>query len=445
METEFVSRMLADAPSPTSVDDVVQAVGHLEQAFAAIGAFGLIHARVGMLAVAEDRRMIVRDSAAPGVLRTPSGHRWVFGGGYATPLGDKLIGTTSATYGWRGEVVVREAIQHQRNQFVAIAKRSVIVGDEALIGAAEITGDHREIASAASRGLRPERLSQLPAGSSGGGSSWWRRTGCEPHRHHHDAQIHRNDDEHQEQRTMTKSSRLTDAEMQRIATAFHEAGHAAASVLAGGRVARAVINDGNPRTEFVSIPAGRETEVSYAGPWAEAWWLAGHTPGPADIRRVLAANRSDDRALCAAGGPHLEATVVPLLDRCWPAVKAVTSKLFHHGQVDHADVCAALGLTDDGGPGSLELAMIRSGSVPGSFHRDAGCGVARQSASGDSSIFFDCWPLLPGEPGSTPQRSAGGQCVDQPTRWDAEFKQEVDDYNSGRYLGDRVHENDITA
>jgi hypothetical protein len=138
VETEFVSRLLADAPTPTAVDDVVEAVGHLEQTFAASGTFGLIHARVGLLAVAEDRRMIVRDPAAPGVLRTPGGHRWVFGGGYSIPLGDTLIGT-SATYGWRGELVVREAIQHQRNQFVAIAERSVIVGYEALIGAAQIT------------------------------------------------------------------------------------------------------------------------------------------------------------------------------------------------------------------------------------------------------------------------------------------------------------------
>ena len=29
--------------------------------------------------------------------------------------------------------------------------------------------------------------------------------------------------------------------------------------------------------------------------------------------------------------------------------------------------CAALGLTEDGGPGSFELAVIRSGSAPGSF------------------------------------------------------------------------------
>lgn len=137
VETEFGARIVADEPAPTAVDDVVEAVGHLEQAFAATGTFGLIHARVGLLAVAEDRHMILRD-ADSGVLRTPGGHRWVFGGGYATPLGNTLIGT-SPTYGWRGEVEVREAIQYERNQFVAIAECSVIVGYEALIGAAEIT------------------------------------------------------------------------------------------------------------------------------------------------------------------------------------------------------------------------------------------------------------------------------------------------------------------
>ncbi len=136
VETELAARMLADAPTPTAVDDLVRAVGHLEQAFATTGTVGLIHARVGQLAVAQDRRMIVAD--ASGVMRTPSGHRWVFGAGYASPLGDNLIGTTP-TYGWRDEIEVREAIQYEANQFVAIAERSVIVGYEALIGAAVIT------------------------------------------------------------------------------------------------------------------------------------------------------------------------------------------------------------------------------------------------------------------------------------------------------------------
>lgn len=115
------------------------AVAHLEEALAATSTFGLVHARPGLLAVAEANRMILRDPAAPAVLRTPAGHRWVFGAGYPTPLGDTLI-ATAPTFGWRDEVVVREAaIEYGTNQFVAIAERSVIVGVEAVIGAAEIT------------------------------------------------------------------------------------------------------------------------------------------------------------------------------------------------------------------------------------------------------------------------------------------------------------------
>lgn len=136
VETEFATRLLADAGTPTGVPDVVAAVGHLEQEFAALGQVGLIHARVGLLAVADNQRMIVRDPST-GVLRTPAGHRWVFGGGYATPLADNLIATTQ-TYGWRDEITVREAIRHGQTQFVVVVERSSVVGYEAVIGAAEI-------------------------------------------------------------------------------------------------------------------------------------------------------------------------------------------------------------------------------------------------------------------------------------------------------------------
>ena len=138
VETEFTARLLADAPSPTAVADLIGAVGHLEQAFAATGTVGLVHARVGLLSLAEHLRLIVRDAATPGVLHTPAGHRWVFGAGYATPLGDKLIGTTP-TFGWRDEIAVREALHPWSNQFLAVAERSVVVGYEAVIGAAVIT------------------------------------------------------------------------------------------------------------------------------------------------------------------------------------------------------------------------------------------------------------------------------------------------------------------
>ncbi|WP_349268969.1 hypothetical protein MPNTM1_04189 [Mycolicibacterium parafortuitum] len=138
VETDFANRLLADAPSPTAAADLVAAVGHLEQTFAATGTVGLVHARVGLLSLAEHLRLVVRDAVTPGVLRTPAGHRWVFGAGYATPLGGSLIGT-SPTYGWRDKIAVREALHPWSNQFLAVAERSVVVGYEAIVGVAEIT------------------------------------------------------------------------------------------------------------------------------------------------------------------------------------------------------------------------------------------------------------------------------------------------------------------
>ncbi len=46
--------------------------------------------------------------------------------------------------------------------------------------------------------------------------------------------------------------------------------------------------------------------------------------------------------------------------RCWLAVKAVTKKLFADGYARHADVCAGLGLSDNGG-------HLGPGRAPGTF------------------------------------------------------------------------------
>jgi hypothetical protein len=129
VETEFATRLLTVARTPTATTTLVEAVAHLEESFAATGATGSVHARPGLLAVAEHNRLIVRDPVAPGVLLTPAGHRWVFGGGYPTPLADTLVGT-SLTYGWRDEIAVRDTVDHTRNQFVAVAEQSVVVGYE---------------------------------------------------------------------------------------------------------------------------------------------------------------------------------------------------------------------------------------------------------------------------------------------------------------------------
>jgi hypothetical protein len=59
--------------------------------------------------------------------------------------------------------------------------------------------------------------------------------------------------------------------------------------------------------------------------------------------------------------------VEPLLERCWPSIVEVAQQLLRVGEARQQDVCVALGLTDRGGPGSVELALMRSGNFPRAF------------------------------------------------------------------------------
>jgi hypothetical protein len=166
---------------------------------------------------------------------------------------------------------------------------------------------------------------------------------------------------------------LTAAERERIELCFHESGHAVAAVALSGVIRSAVVAAGGVigvqgLTTVDEMPEGRSAEVAYSGAWCQARWLAGRRPSQRDVYAVLGTTgHRDDKALCAAGGVVAAAGVVPLLTRCWPAVVAVAQKLFRDGEVGHEDVCKALRLSDGGGPGSVELALIRSGSAPGGF------------------------------------------------------------------------------
>ena len=59
--------------------------------------------------------------------------------------------------------------------------------------------------------------------------------------------------------------------------------------------------------------------------------------------------------------------VVPLPQRCWPAICKLAGKLCAESHVRHADVTAALGLSVDPDTAAIELAHIRAGCAPGSF------------------------------------------------------------------------------
>ncbi|WP_019969758.1 hypothetical protein [Mycobacterium sp. 141] len=137
-EREFSARLLADAAELpggiASATDLVAAVGTIEAAFGLTNTLGLIHIGLQWLAPLTEAHMVTRTGTG---WTSPAGHRWVFGGGYVDGLGDTLV-ATSATFGWRNSVAVREAIDERHNRFIAIAERSLVIGYEAAVGAVAI-------------------------------------------------------------------------------------------------------------------------------------------------------------------------------------------------------------------------------------------------------------------------------------------------------------------
>lgn len=135
VEKHIAPRLLADAGTPDPAADIVAAVSHLEGALAETSTIGVIHAGAQWAARAAEKGLIVRSGST---LRTPLGHLWVFGGGYRTALADTLV-ATSPVFGWQGDVQVKDAPSLRVNEFLAVAERSLVVGYEASVGAAEIT------------------------------------------------------------------------------------------------------------------------------------------------------------------------------------------------------------------------------------------------------------------------------------------------------------------
>ncbi|BBY67758.1 hypothetical protein [Mycolicibacterium helvum] len=182
---------------------------------------------------------------------------------------------------------------------------------------------------------------------------------------------------------MTRSRPLTLADLsaadrEHLDLCVHEASHAVVGVALGAQLHRAVVAGGRvtgmhglTRFEPDDFPEHRNAEVAYAGPYGEAKFGAGgRCPSQRQVFTALrTTGHDDDRVLIAsapADGWHTGRDVVPLLERCWPAIIRTAQKLLAHGEVRHADVLAALDITDGGGHTSAQLACLRSGlrSVP---------------------------------------------------------------------------------
>ncbi len=134
VEREFAERMKADAGTiDQTAASLKLAVGYLEGLFALSNTVGFIHA--GAQWASQEFGLVIRSGTR---LVSPLGHTWVFGGGYVDGL-DRVLIATSPTFGWRDQVALRTAIDERHNTFAAVAERTVLVGYEHLIGAAEIT------------------------------------------------------------------------------------------------------------------------------------------------------------------------------------------------------------------------------------------------------------------------------------------------------------------
>lgn len=130
VENVLGSRMLGDAPYTQYVGNIVQAVSHLENELMLNGQVGYLHASPKWAAYLAQERLNIGG-------RSPLGHTWVFGGGYAGTLDWTLVATTQP-YGWRTGIAVRDAYKYDLNQYVVVAERSVVVGYEAVFAAAVI-------------------------------------------------------------------------------------------------------------------------------------------------------------------------------------------------------------------------------------------------------------------------------------------------------------------
>lgn len=135
VETSLATRLLADAGTPAPATDIADALAALEAALAKTQTLGVIHAGAQWATRALSKQALIADGTG---YRTAMGHRIVFGGGYVDTLGDTLV-ATSPVFGWRGPVSRREATKHTTNQFVALAERSVLIGYESAIAAAEVS------------------------------------------------------------------------------------------------------------------------------------------------------------------------------------------------------------------------------------------------------------------------------------------------------------------
>ena len=178
----------------------------------------------------------------------------------------------------------------------------------------------------------------------------------------------------------TKTAELTIAQRLRLSLAVHEAAHACVGVLHGAELECArLIGDGPDAEgeccftassfEVGRLAAGHRSEIAAAGAVAEAVFRFGFEG--ATFRRIEArlVDSDDEQQLrveswrTLRSAPETFSDVLPLVKQLWTPIGELARKLYFGAELNHSDVCAALNVTDGGGPYSGQLHSVRRGYV----------------------------------------------------------------------------------
>lgn len=122
-ETQLTPKLLAAAGAPAaSTGGIVGAVAALEEAVAAFGFVGVIHAAPHVAALAQSAQLVTRTGA---IATSPLGHRWAFGSGYVG-LADTLV-ITGPVAVHRGPIVASAGLEVRHNDRLNVVEREVLV------------------------------------------------------------------------------------------------------------------------------------------------------------------------------------------------------------------------------------------------------------------------------------------------------------------------------
>lgn len=138
VEAALAERLRTDL-TRDSAHDLIDAVSRLEAALAARSLTGVIHASPAVAAYAQHFGLIIRPGNRP---RTPMGHLWSFGAGYADGDGvstTDLFATGDVTV-WRDAPTSRATLDPRHNLRLAVAERTIVAGYECPVAAVKIDG-----------------------------------------------------------------------------------------------------------------------------------------------------------------------------------------------------------------------------------------------------------------------------------------------------------------